>query len=604
MEYSTRQSDMTDGWNGTILSIDLSAQEIKTETLEEQVYEAFIGGKGLGTYLLYNRLNAGIDPLGPENILIFLTGPLQGLPAPNVGRWTLVTKSPLTGFILDSHSGGAFGREIKNAGYDAVCITGRADEPVYVSINDDDVRIKKAGELWGKGVYETTRRLRETFTKGASIYTIGVAGENQNLIACGCCDIAHQTGRGGAGAVMGSKNLKAVVAHGTRKVSAADIETIREINKWVITTWREKENTLFKRYGTPFLVEFSNQKGTFPTRNYQSGYFEEYEKITPGPMEEKWGLGAHHSCPQCIMQCTRAYKTEDPEQPGREVESCIEYESLGLLGGNTGISNIQSVLQLNYLCDDFGIDSISAGGTIGFVMELVEKGVITEEEVGFTLKFGDGEAAIQLLRMMAHREGFGETVADGVRRAAERIGRGSDQFAVHVKGLELPAWDPRGKKGLGLSYATANVGGSHLRGWPSTWDHPDTSALDTVESMLEARDQKILVDSLVICHFTYHIPLAHETKIRLLNAATGLDYDEESIRLFARRVAALGRLFNINEGLTREDDRLPPRLWEPHISGPTKGMRAFVSKEDFEACLDKFYELRGYDREGRPRGLA
>ncbi len=588
---------MIHGWNDRILWVDLAKNKIEENSVGKRVYENFIGGKGLGTYLLYKNLRAGIDPLGPENILIFLTGPLQGLPAPNVGRWAMVTKSPLSGYIIDSHCGGALGREIKRAGYDAVCVTGEADEPVYLKIDDDSVTIESASHLWGKGVHETTSELHD---EGNSVYTIGPAGENLSRIATGCCDIAHQTGRGGTGAVMGSKNLKAVVARGTKSMDAADIDTIREINRQVANTWKEKKNALFKKYGTPFLVEVSNNMGTFPTRNYQTGFFDDYEGITPETMVEKWGLGAHNSCPHCVMRCTHAFKTEDPDDPGREVESCIEYESLGLLGGNTGISDPQAVLKLNYMCDELGLDTISAGSTIGFVMELFEEGVLTEEDYNFKTSFGDYGLAVWLLRMMAHREGIGEIFADGVRKAAERIGKGSEKFAVHVKGLELPAWDPRGKKGLGLSYATANVGASHLRGWPQTNEIPNASALDVVESMIDARDQKILTDSLVVCHFTYHIPLTHETKIKLLNAATGLEFDEKSAKLFARRVDTLGRMFNIREGLTRKDDRLPPRLWEPHTSGPTEGMRSFISKEDFERSLDKYYELRGYDKNGVP----
>ena len=358
----------------------------------------------------------------------------------------------------------------------------------------------------------------------------------------------------------------------------------------------EKENSDFKRYGSPFLVELSNSLGQFPTRNYETGHFEEHMKIIPEVFEDL-DIGNHNSCPHCIMRCTRAYRTEDPDDPSSEVESTVEYETIGLMGGNLGISDPQSIFKLNYTADRLGIDTISGGGVIGFAMEALKKGILTESDIGFPLRFGDSDASIQLLKMIAAREGIGDILADGVRRAAERIGKGSAAFAVHFKGLELPAWDPRGRKGLALSYMTADVGGSHLRGWPATVDPPDTSALDVVESLITSRNQRVLTNSLVICHFSYHIPMSHQDRIDLLNAASGLNYDAESTNLFGRRVYALSRMFNHREGVSRESDTLPPRMWEPELSGPRKGMKAFIDKEDSEKALDYYYELQGYDKE-------
>jgi aldehyde:ferredoxin oxidoreductase len=583
------------GWNGRVLWVDLTNGMTHEEKLDKRVYENFIGGKGLGTYLLYKNLDAGIDPLGPDNVLFFMTGPLQGLPAPNVGRWTLVTKSPLSGLFLDTHSGGAIGREIKKAGYDALCVKGRSENPVYLRLHDDQLVLENAKHLWGKDVHTTTKILRDEVEK-STVYTIGPAGENQCCIATGCTEIHHQTGRGGAGAIMGSKNLKAIVVRGTNEIHAADVETIKEINNSVRKLWNEKENTDFKQYGTPFLVEVSNELGQFPTRNYETGHFEEHMKLIP-EVFEKYGVGAHNSCPHCVMRCTRAYKTNDPDQPGVEVESTTEYETLGLMGGNLGISDPQMVFKLNYLADKLGVDTIGGGGVIGFAMEAIKRGILSEDEVGFPLRFGDGDAAIRLLKMIASREGIGDTLADGVRLAAERIGKDSESFAVHFKGLEVPAWDPRGRKGMAISYMTANVGASHLRGWPSTTDPPSTSALDVIDSFMISRNQRALTNSLVVCHFTYHMPLTHRNKIDLLNAATGLNYDEASVELFARRIFALARMFNHREGISRADDICPPRMWEGEISGPRERMTAFMSKSDAEACLDKFYEIRGYSKE-------
>ncbi|MFW9787456.1 MAG: aldehyde ferredoxin oxidoreductase family protein [Candidatus Thorarchaeota archaeon] len=587
------------GWNGKILWVDLTSKRTRTEELAHQVYKDFVGGKGLGTYLLYRYLKQGVNPLDSENILFFMTGPLQGLPAPNVGRWSLITKSPLSGFFLDTHCGGPLGREIKNAGYDAIAVMGKSDNPVVLVVEDDSVRFENAQDIWGKGTQEATSILHERTNKGSAVYVIGPAGENLVLSATGCCELAHQTGRGGAGAILGSKNLKGVVVRGTNTIKADNRDTIREVNRAVTKFWNEKPDADFKKYGTPFLVEVSNERGQFPTRNFQNGYFEGYESLTPEEFET-WSMGTHLSCPHCIMRCTRGYKTDHPLIPGTEVEATVEYETLGLCGGNLGIHDPQCVFQLTYLCDDLGIDTIGAGGVIGFAMEAFEKGVLTEDDIGFPLPFGDFEGAKKLLKLIAYKEGIGAILAKGVHQASIEIGKGSETFAVHVKGIDVPAWDPRGKKGMGLSYATSSMGASHLRGWPQTTDQPDSSALDVIESLIEQRDIKILRDSLVVCHFTYHMPLKHGQNITMLNGATGHNYDKESIASFAQRVETLARLFNIREGLTRNDDTLPARFWEEETDGPAKGMKAFLNREDFEKSLDRFYELRGWDKNGVP----
>jgi len=587
------------GWNGKILWVDLTNKASRIEKVPQQIYEDFIGGKGLGAYLLYKSLKPKIDPLGPENILFFMTGPLQGLPAPNVGRWTLVTKSPLTGGFLDTHCGGPLGREIKNSGYDAVAITGKSDHPVTLIIEDEVIRFDDAENLWGKGTQETTKILHEQNSKGSAVYVIGPAGENLVLTATGCCELAHQTGRGGVGAILGSKNLKGVVAKGTKKIESKYPESLREISKMVAKLWKEKEGDDFKHFGTASLVEVANERSQFPARNWRNGFFEEYEGLLPEKYQHL-NNGAHLSCPHCIMRCTHAYKIEDPSCLGSEVESTIEYETLGLCGGNLGISNPVAVLRLNFLADDLGLDTISAGSAIGFAMEAYEKGILTEEEIGFPIKFGDEEAALKLMRKIAYRDGIGDTLSKGVRLAAEEIGKRSEELAVHVKGLEFAAWDPRGKKGLGLSYATAAVGASHLRGWPQTTEKPDSSALDVIESMVTERDTKHLTDSMIVCHFTWHFPLSRKDKIKLVNGATGFSYDSASISKFGQRVDTLTRLFNIREGFTRADDSLPPKFWIAQTTGNAKGSKAFVDEDDFNRSLDKYYALRGWNSDGVP----
>lgn len=588
-------------WNKQLLWIDLTSRSITEEKVDTHIYEKFVGGKGLGTYLLYRELDESIDPLDAANVLLFLSGPLQGLPAPNVGRWTLMTKSPLTGLYLDSHCGGALGRELKKAGYDAVGVHGKSEEPVYLYLNDGELQFRDAMDIWNKGIYESTRKLHEETTQGSCVYSIGPSGANLNSAAAGCCEIAHQTGRGGTGAVMGSKNLKAFVAYGTNRIEAHDVDTIRKINRELISDWNEEgHEEAFKNYGTTFLPEVSNALGQYPTRNWQSGYFEDWEGLDAQKMKEEYGLGSHHSCPHCVMRCTHAFRTENPYNPGEEVESMVEYETLGLMGGNLGISNPEFVFKLNYICDDSGLDTISTGTQIGFAIEAYEQGILSEDDIGFPLEFGDGDAALKLAKMIAAREGTGDLLAKGVKRAAEEIGSEAEKIAVHVKGLEIPAWDPRGRRGMGVSYATADVGASHLRGWPDTAEAPNEPAVPTVQSMVKARDEKVLTDSLEVCHFTYRLHITLEQKIDMLNAASGLEYDEAAVFDFAHRVATLSRLFNVREGISRKDDKLPPRLWEPETQGPREGMKSFISKEDFEKSLDRFYELRAWNNNGIP----
>jgi len=587
------------GWTGKILRINLTKRTSAAKEIAPDVYSSFVGGKGLGAYLLYQELQPGCNPLSPSNVLLFMTGPLQGLPAVMTGRWTLVTKSPLTGLFLDSHCGGPLGREIKNSGFDAISVVGKSKSPVTILVEDNVVSFRDAKHLWGMGTQESTRLLHETSPKDSAVYVIGPAGENLVLTATGCCELAHQTGRGGSGAVCGSKNLKGIVVHGSKRVNAANPVVLSNVRKAMTKKWNDKVDYDFRDYGTASLVEVANERGQFPTRNWRNSYFEGYESLTPDQMNQ-WITGNHLSCPSCIIRCTHAYKTEDPSRISTEVETTPEYETFGLCGGNLGINDAQTVFQLAYLADDLGLDTISTGAAIGFAMDAFETGIIDEQEVGFSLKFGDGKAALKLMRMIAYNEGFGKVLAKGVRRAADEIGRDSQKLAVHVKGMETAAWDPRGKRGLGLSYATADVGASHLRGWPQTTEKPDASACDVIESMVTERDTKIFTDSLILCHFTWHFPLTRDEKIQLFSSATGVNYDDERLSEFGQRVETLIRLFNINEGVTRADDILPPRFWEPDTIGPSKGMKSFIDMNDFERSLDKYYELRGWTIDGIP----
>jgi aldehyde:ferredoxin oxidoreductase len=586
-------------WNKKILWADLSTLTTRTEHLESEIYEKFIGGKGLGAYLLYRSVDNNTDPLGPDNVLFLLSGPLQGLPGPNVGRWSVVTKSPLTGIFLDTHCGGPTGRDIKKAGYDALCIVGRANRPTTIVIDDGMVDFEDATALWGKGIYESTEALRRHHNPNFSVYVIGPAGERQVKFAMASCEIAHQTGRGGVGAVMGSKNLKAVVVRGSSTIEAHDAKEIRAVNREFNESWRNLDID-FKKYGTRHLVELANASGQFPTYNYRSGHFKEHTKIGHETLEHEYKSDNNYSCPHCVMRCTHAFTTQDPRNLAVKVESTIEYETLGLLGGNLGISNPNEVLMLNYLCDDLGLDTISTGGVIGFTIEALERGLLSEDRIGLKVTFGDFKHICKLVQMIAWRDGIGDLLAEGVRHVAGATGKGSEEFAIHVKGLEIPAWDPRGRLGQGLLYATGDIGGSHLRGWPPTSDPPDSSVVPFVEALLPGRIEKIVKDSLIICHFTNRVPITLEQMTRMLVGASGVDYSLDDVRNFAFRVESLIRLFNIREGVTRKDDTLPHRFMEPEPDGPRQGMTAFVDESDLDRGLERYYELLGWDENGIP----
>ncbi len=586
------------GWNERILWIDLETNTTRIEVIEPSILKKFLGGKGLGAYLLFKYLPVEVHPLDSDNLFILLSGPLQGLPGPNVGRWSVVTKSPLTGIFLDSHCGGPTGRDIKKAGFDAICIRGKASSPTLLVLDNSSVEFVDASSYWGKGVYETTNLLHDAYGRDFSVYAIGPAGEQKVMFATACCEIAHQTGRGGTGAVLGSKNIKAILVRGTNDISAKDVNAIREVNKEFNQKWNSLDID-FKKYGTRHLVEVANAYGQFPTRNWQSGYFEEHEEISHLEME-RYGIGNHHSCPHCVMRCTHAFQVPDIRNPSSQIESMIEYENLGLLGGNLAISDLVGLLQLNQLCDDLGLDTISTGTLVGFAIEAYEKGILSEEQIGFPLQYGDPSCAANLIQMIAFRKGIGAILANGVRAAASEIGQESDQFAVHVKGLEVPAWDPRGRKGQGLLYATGDIGASHLRGWPPTSEAPDSPSVDFVEELLPGRFEKTIKDCMVICHFTNRLPITMDQMRRLLNGATGSDYSPNDLEMVAKRIETLIRMFNIREGMTRADDSLPPRFWEPQASGPRTGMRACMNHEDFDLSLSRYYELMGWDSEGVP----
>ena len=593
---------MLGGYIGKILRVDLTERRISTEKLDAEIAKKFIGGKGLGAKILYDSLKLGTDPLSPENILIFASGPLTATLAPTSARWAVVTKSPLTNIFLDCQVGGYFGAAMKLAGFDCIIMEGKADSPVYLWVHDGNAEILNAGDLWGKGCFETENTLKKRLGESAHVASIGPAGENLVRYACISVDKYRQAGRGGAGAVMGSKNLKAVaVRSASYKIEYADPEGFREAAKKALKVIRENSFIpLRRKYGTPIWVAPVNKAALLPTRNFRTGVFEKAENISGETMRDKIVV-KDGTCYNCIIQCWKYTHVESGKYKVDELAG-PEYESIALLGSDCGVGSIEAVAHASMLCDDLGLDTISTGNSIAFAMECYERGLLTADDTdGLELKFGNADAEIEMVKKIAYRKGLGNLLAEGVRRASKKIGDGSERFAMHVKGLEIPGYDPRGAFGMALAYATSDRGACHQRAWTVRAEiegklEPRFSTKGRARFVKETQDERAMCFSLVLCDFA---PLEVKHFVELLNKATGFNFTVEDYLKTGERIWNLTRLFNVREGITRKDDTLPPRFMEePLPEGATKGQ--VVTKEMLDEMLDEYYALRGWDKNGVP----
>ncbi|MHA1419561.1 MAG: aldehyde ferredoxin oxidoreductase family protein [Candidatus Heimdallarchaeaceae archaeon] len=592
--------------NDNLLRINLTTSVISKEKIPENVWKNYIGGTGYISYYLYKELEPKIDPLGIENKIIVAPGPATGTKIPITGRYAVGTKSPLTNHFLDSHVGGFLGPEIRFAGYDLIIIEGKAEKPIYISIKDDSVEIKDASKLWGKLSYETEDMIKEEQNEPKMrIICIGPAGENLVAISCPTADSHRNPGRGGLGAVFGSKNLKAVAVKGSSRPTNGNQEKIGELRKEYLARAKKAIDAGkgMNKYGTSDAVAFANEMSQYPTRNWQSGEFEEYEKVGGVEMDKKY-KAIKRPCYGCPIGCSSTLDGSDFEWTDKKEIARPEYETLAMLGGNCGISNNETIIHANYLCNQLGLDTISTGSGIAMVMEAVEKGLLKGEEFE-GIKFGNDEKLLEMLELITNRKGIGEILARGNVQAAKHWG--IEHLAIHVKGLPFAAWDPRGKLGLGLSYSTAAVGASHMRGWPQTSDIPDKSALGVIDSLKDQQDYKTLLDCLVVCSFSYAIDEGFKfvERQRILSALWDREVSEEELMEIAQRIWITKRLFNINQ---YEDEKpidydvLPKRFMnEPLPSGRAKGSKAFISEEDYKKSLQLLYEKRGLDKYGIPR---
>ncbi len=590
------------GYAGKIAYVDLTTKRVATEELPEETARKYLGGKGLGAYLLYKHLQPGTDPYDPLNMLIFVAGPITGTTFPCSGRGAVVTRSPMTGTFLDSYAGGSFGPCLKYAGYDALVVTGKAESPAYIAVDNGDISIKDAAHLWGSTTIHAEQRLREGLKgekKGRiSAAVIGPAGER--LVRYGnIFSEGRAFGRGGAGAVMGSKNLKAVVLKGSGKVEIADEERLRGIISRVQKTISEhpqtKRDGVFPRIGTMMTVDVTHATGTLPTRNWKENTFAHAGEVNADaflPFKKQ-----ARACYMCPIGCSRIIETS---HGGRIYENeGPEYETMYAFGPHCEIRDPAVINAADMLCEEYGMDTISCGVTIGFAMECYERGLLTNNETGgIDCSFGNGEAVMALVHSIGKKEGLGAVLAEGTKRASEKIA-GSSDFALHVKGLELPGYDPRGMKGQGLTYAVADRGACHVRSNTLRTELliPGANRYTYEGKALMVSDLQltyVIYDMLISCAFGGFAITAPDYSDAVA-AITGWSFTEEELRTTAQRVRTLIRLFNVREGFGRKDDTLPERLFrEPSSTGPSAGQ--LVDRTAVEQMLDDYYRSVGWDK--------
>ena len=586
----------------SLLRVDLSGQEVQEETIDESHILKFLGGRGLGAKILFDELKPSTDPFSPENKLLFLAGPMIGTGAPWCVKYTVETKSPLSETILMSLAGGFFGPALRRSGYEGLIIEGRSEKPTYLFIHNGTAEFRDASHLWGL----TTEACQETIKKELDIprlevACIGPAGERSVRMAC-VISGRRAAGRGGAGAVMGSKNLKAIAVHGGRKVPIAEPETFRERQMTIRKRVPEIERLkVFGRYGTPKNLMLVNERGLFPTRNFQGGVFEGIEQVNH--MEQQKRVIGPVTCHACPVACGNRTQAAYGPYHGTTTEG-PEYETFWAFGAQCGNTSIDAIVAADRLCDQLGLDTISTGNGIAFAMECVEKGLLKEKELeGLDLRFGNHAAMIEMIRRIGYRAGIGDLLAEGVRRASEQIGKGARDFAMHVKGLELAAYDPRGAKGMGIEYATSPRGGCHERGLISRETfgappHIDPLSLEGKGVVVkDAQDETAVLDALGVCVFPPHNDgMDMKDLAQLLSCVLGKTWSAEALMKTGERIWNLERLFNLREGFTKRDDTLPPRLLkEPMPEGPAKGHVV-----ELEPLLEDYYRARRWDNNGVP----
>ncbi len=600
---------MSYGFMGCILRVDLTEGSISSEEIRRDWAEKYIGGSGLATRYLYEQVPKGIDPLGPENVLIFMTGPLTGTASASASRYSAVAKSPQTGIWGHANSGGSFGPALKRSGYDGIILEGVSPVPVYLRIVDGQAELCAAGHLWGKDVNEAEDSIQAATREPLTIACIGPAGENLVRYAAIINNKHRAAGRCGLGAVMGSKRLKAIACAGHEPVRLANEQRFRESARRQIELLNESVlKVAFDAFGTNMIADMVNVRGGYPARNWQKATFEEIEELNAQALtDEVFVEGVN--CYACPVICGRGTEIRRGKWRGNSGEG-PEYETVNTLGAMCGVSDMNAITMANYRCNANGLDTISTGSTIAFAMECYERGILTKEDTGgLALNFGDADLIVDLVDKIARREGIGDLLAEGTKVMSARVGQGSEHFAMHVKGLELPAYDPRSAKICGLGYVTANRGGDHMTAWveaPTFVDMPLLLVEDsTIRDPLVANPEeaKVLVDlenafsvmdAIGGCKFMGVLVMAEEL-VDLIESAMGWRFTVGDFRRSGERIYNLMRAFCVREGIDRSKDILPERLMnDPLPAGPGEGM--VIERATLEAMKDAYYDLRGWDR--------
>jgi aldehyde:ferredoxin oxidoreductase len=601
------------GYAGKILWIDLSRRSYTIEPTANHDLNLFIGGRGLGAKILFEQMVARTDPLSPENLIILGTGPLTGTFIPGAGRHCIITKSPQTGYFVDSYSGGFFGPEMKFAGYDFILISGKADKPSYLRIRNHEVDFKDARHLWGKNTYEVESILKkEVGDDLARSVVIGPAGENLSSLAMIQNDYYHQAGRGGTGAVFGSKNLKAIVIRGTGKILLAHPEpllqfVLKDVQDRRLMSERKQAVASRMRYGTPSTLAITDKIGILPTRNFQEGRFEGAAKIDAHAFEKLLKV-SDKACFCCNLPCNKHSLVKEGPYKGLQMGG-PQYETLSMLGANLGIDSIEAVLNLNYLCDNLGMDTIGAGNVVAFAIECYREGLLGKEDFdGLKPKFGDPGFTAELLYKIAFRKGIGDLLAQGVKKATQAIGKDSQKFAMHIKGLEFPGYKPGiNSLGFALAYAITERGACHRRSWVTLREqHLKPGSTQGRASLVkELYDKRVPLDSGVLCTVPTELGgiTIEEVAGKYLYYVTGQRFTRADMDDLADRVATLLRLFNLREGLTKDEElAFPARTFEAEATPPNAGK--VFTKEMLQEMVEEYYRLRGWNRNGIPHRVT
>jgi len=588
--------------------VDLTTGKVVVEEPDEEFYRAYLGGSAVIGYFLLKELSPRVEPLSPENRLVFANGVVTGVPTSGTGRNAIGAKSPLTGAFGESDVGGFWGVELKRAGYDAIVVEGRAAKPVYLWIRDEEVQVKDASHLWGTTTGQCQEMIKSELGENAARFAlIGPAGEKLVRYACILNGTRHAAGRTGLGAVMGSKNLKAIVVRGTQPVELADREAVRTLAQWIARVYMEYNRGLHDN-GTAGLVPRLNIAGALPTRNFREGSFEGAEKVS-GETMTRTILTGRATCYACPIRCKRVVEANEPYSVD-PLYGGPQYETMAALSSNCGIDDLVAVAKANDMCNAYGIDTISTGVAIAFAMECFEEGLLTTADTdGLELTFGNASAMLQMVEMIAQRRGLGELLGEGVMRAAKEIGKGAERYALHIKGQEVPMHEPRLKQGMGLGYAVCPTGAEHVLNIHDTMYAQQGRPLDKAKALgilrpLPPSDlgpEKVrlfiylthwesLLNCVGMCQFQ---PYNFQQIVQIVNAATGWNTTVWELMKVGERNLNLARVFNAREGLTAADDNLPARFFDPFESGPLAGVA--VDREQLQAALRTYYGMMGWD---------